>query len=471
VYIVLARLLAPSEFGVFAAASVFVGLTILFTESGFVSAVVQRRDRFEEAANTALVATLVNGVVFALLALAVAPLLGLFFEADQVTSIAAAMSGVVLLRIASAVPDAILQRRFSFLRRLAIEPAQVLAFGTAAIIGASNGMGAWALVLGTYAGTAVDVVLSWALVRWRPAPRLASMAMWRELVGFGRHVFVATAILRAGELSDTLIVGRVLGSAALGQFRYAFRLAAAPFMLLLATASYVLFPAFARIAHDPERHQPAFLRSLRWMSILGFPAGLILIPMGVPIAVVVFGEVWRDAGEAAMAMCLYTGASMVTSVVSEALKAHGTPNRLVRMHTVTTVVTAGSMLALSPLGLTAAAAGMSIGSAAGAVFAVRTAHRTLAVPWRDITRQLAGPAFAALVMAFAVLPLELAIDAESHATAPALALLAAEAAVCTAVFLGVLRVIAPAAFAELPWAIGSLRRRLSRRGTDPTPTP
>ena len=66
--------------------------------------------------------------------------------------------------------------------------------------------------------------------------------MWRELVGFGRHVFAATAILRAGEQSDALIVGRVIGTSALGQFRYAFRLASAPFLLLLATASYVLYP-------------------------------------------------------------------------------------------------------------------------------------------------------------------------------------------------------------------------------------
>ena len=470
VYVVLARLLAPAEFGVFAAASVFVGLTLLVTESGLGSALVQRRGRFQEAANTALVATLVNGIVFGLLALAAAPLLGLFFEADQVTSIAAVMAGIVFLRVTSVVPDAILQRRFSFLRRMVIEPAQVLVFGAAAIIGASNGMGAWALVLGTYAGTAVDVALSWGLVRWRPSPRLASIAMWRELIGFGRHVFVATTILRVGEQSDTLIVGRVLGSAALGQFRYAFRIASAPFMLLLATASYVLFPAFARIAHDADRHHPAFLRSLRWMSILGFPAGLVLIPLGVPVAVIVFGDVWRDAGEAAMAMCLYTGASMVTSVVSEALKAHGSPDRLVRMHTVTTVVTAGSMLALAPFGLAAAAAGMSIGAVAGGAYAAGMAHRVLAIPWRDLVDQVAGPAAAAGIMALAVLPLELAVDAESHSTGKALVMLGAEGVACAVVFLAALRLIAPRAFAEVRWAISSLRARLRRRrGAASTP--
>ena len=123
--------------------------------------------------------------------------------------------------------------------------------------------------------------------------------MWRELVRFGRHVIAAGIVQRVGEQADRVLVGRFVGTASLGQYQYALRLAMAPFEATLAVASHVLFPAFARISHDRERLNSAFLRSLRWVMVVAMPASLILFPLGEPLAVVLFGEVWRPAGTGA----------------------------------------------------------------------------------------------------------------------------------------------------------------------------
>lgn len=471
-YVALARLLEPSDFGEFAAATVLIGFTLLLTESGLASAVIQRRDRVEEAASTAAVATIFSGIGFSLLALATAPLVGAFFDSSTVTALAAASAGTIFLRTASSIPDALLQRRFSFLRRLVIEPAQVVGFGVASVIAASQGMGPWSLVIGQYAGFALDVVLGWILVRWRPRWSQVSFGMWRELVGYGRHVLVATTVLHAGEQASTLIVGRALGTGPLGQFRYSLRLAATPFQVLLAGAAYVLFPAFSRIADQAKRLEAAFLRSLRWVAVLSFPAGLVFVPLGVPIAVVVFGEPWRPAGEALVAMCLFPAGSMLSSIVSEALKAIGKPSLLTRMHTVTGVVTALSMLALVPAGLTAAAAGLSIGAMAGGLYALVLMRRAAGTSPRAMLREVLPPALAALAAALALLPLEaFVVDAESHGTAAGAALLVGEAAVGLALYLAALAALAPATARELGQGAGALLRRVARfRGPDP-PSP
>ena len=251
VYLVLARLLTPEEFGVYAAATILLGFMAVISESGITSALIQRKDRIEEAMSTGAVWTLAAGLGLSLGALVLAPAIGLFFDDSQTGEIAAVMSGVVLLQTLTAVPSAILQRSFSFRRRMIIEPVQVVVFGAVAIVAAANGMGVWALVVGQYAGVAIDTLLSWALVSFRPRLRLASIGMWRELAGYGRHVFAGAMALRIGEQSDTAIVGKFLGAAPLGQFRYAFRLAMTPFQMLLAAAAYVLFPAFARITARP----------------------------------------------------------------------------------------------------------------------------------------------------------------------------------------------------------------------------
>jgi O-antigen/teichoic acid export membrane protein len=471
VYVVLARLLSPHEFGVYAAGTVLLGFALLVTDSGLVSAVIQRRDRLEEAANTALVATTLNGVVLSLVALASAPLIGHFFDASEVTAIAAAMSGMIFLRTLSSVPDALLQRRFSFLRRIAVEPAQVVAFGAASIIAASAGLGVWSLVVGQYTGTAVDVILSWALVRWRPHLRQATMGMWRELVAFGRHVFVSTSLLKVGEQADALIVGRFLGTAALGQFRYGQRIAVTPYRALVAGASYVLFPAFSRIAHDDRRHHAALLRSLRWMCLLAVPAGLLLIPLGEPTAVLVFGERWRDAGHVATAMCLFTGAGMIASLLAEALKARGRPDRLVFIYGANSALMVIAMLVTAPLGLTQVGIGVSIAAVLAAGYAIWIASSTLGLPTRPLWQAIWPPAVAALAMAAVVFGLEAVLDAEAHAVGVGLAFLAGEIGVAVGVYLGILRLIAPEISNDFFTTAKAMRRRLpSRRSRSKTAT-
>jgi PST family polysaccharide transporter len=467
-YVVLARLLEPTDFGEFAAATVLIGFTLLLTDSGMAAAVIQRRTDLEAAASTAAFATFAAGIVFSLLALATAPIVGAFFDSSTVTAIAAASSGTIFLRTAGSVPDALLQRRFSFLRRLIIEPATVIGFGIAAVIAASSDMGPWALVVGQYAGFAIDAILSWVLVRWLPSPRLASFGMWRELVGYGRHVLVATAILHAGEQASTLVVGRALGSASLGQFRYAMRLAAAPFAMLLAGAGYVLFPAFSRIATEAERLRGAFLRSLRWVCVLAFPAGLVFVPLGEPLAVVIFGEVWRPAGEALVAMCLFPIGGMLANVVSEALKAIGEPRLLTRMHAVTSGVMIAAMLALIPAGLTAVSAGMSIGAMAGGVYALFLARGALGIPLARMVAEILPAAAAALVAALILIPVEWVVDASSHSTAGAALLLLAEAGFGAVLYLALLAWVSPPTARQLTRGAARVLRRIARfRGPDP----
>jgi PST family polysaccharide transporter len=457
-YLVLARLIAPADFGAFAAATVLLGFLGLITDSGITSALIHRKDRMEEALSTATVSTFVGGALLSLAALAVAPVIGFFFDSSRIEGLAAAMSGIVLLRTVVSVPSAILQRSFSFRRRMIVEPAQVIAFGAISVTCAATGMGAWALVAGQYGGAVADVLLSWLLVSFRPRLRQVSFAMWRELASYGRHILFATVILRAGETSDTVIVGKILGEGPLGQFRYAVRLATTPFQLLLAAAAYVLFPAFARISTERDRFHGAFLRSLRWMSVLGFPSGMILVPLGVPLAVLLFGPVWRDAGYAAMGMGLFTGASSLSSVASEALKADGRPDRLTSMHTATAVVTVLSMLALVPLGLSAVAIGLSAGAAVGGTIGMVYVVRLIAVSRRDVVREIWPPLIAALTMAAVMTPVEfLVVKAADQGIAVGLLLVLAEGAAAALVYLVVLGVLAPPVARELVHGARSLR--------------
>ena len=464
-YVILARLVTPAELGQFTSGSILVGIGLLLAGGGMVAALIHREEQLEEAASTATLATILAGMLAALAGLAASPLIGSFFDSDTVAAVAAVSSGVLFLQSARAVPNALLQRRFSFLRRLIVEPAAAVAFGIGAIIATSSGMGVWGLVVGQYASATVDLVLSWGLVRWRPRVRLISFSMWRDLVSYGRHVLAGSAARRLGDRVPIAVAGGMLGTSAVGQLQYANRIVTTPYSLLVAGISYVIFPAFARIAEDRERFKPAFLRSLRWATLVAVPIGLILAPLGEPLAIVAFGERWRLAGEGTAAICLFIPAQTIAAVTGEGFKGTGVPAKRTRVNVIAVLTGAAAMLVLTPIfGLFGVGLGISIDALTGAVLAIALATGTMEIPLRSILGVIAAPAAAGLLMVAVLFPVEnLIVHAADHGTALGLVLLCAEALLGLAIYLFGLRLLSPGLGHELRAMLRTARRKPSDR--------
>ncbi len=457
-FVVLARLVTPDELGHYAAGTILVGIGFLLSASGMSAAVIHRRDRLEEAAATAAIATVVAGAGFGLLALASSPLIGAFFGSSTVGGVAAATSGVLFLQSARSVPNALLQRRFSFLRRVVVEPVAAIAFGAGAIIATAGGLGVWGLVIGLYAQVLTDFALSWLLVQWRPTLGLASFAMWRELVAYGRHVLAGGIVRRLGEQIPIAVIGRFVGAGALGQFQYAIRMVGTSYGFLLAGTSYVLFPAFARISDDRSRFQAAFLRSLRLMAVCALPVGLLLLPLGKPLAILLFGPTWAEAGEAVAALCLFVPGRALANVVGEGFRGSGRPADWARVNVVAVICGAAAMFALLPFGLTGVAAGLSVDAVVAAGYALARARRTMGLPIKATLPMIWPACAAALIAAAVLLPTEtLVVHAASHGTALGLLLVVAEGALGLLVYGIGVRLMAPAVAGEVRTLIRAVR--------------
>jgi O-antigen/teichoic acid export membrane protein len=465
-YLVLAQLVDPADFGHFAAGTVVVGVGTLVGESGMLAALIQRRDRLEEAYNSAFLATLAGGAALTLLALAAAPLVALFFHSHEAGVVAAVMSGWMFLRVTAVVPDALLQRNFSFRRRVIIDPLSTLAFAAGSIPAAAAGLGVWALVIGTYASALVNVIAAWVFAAWRPRPRLASVAMWRELARFGRPLLGAGMIRRVATEIPVLALGRFSGANALGQFTYSTRVAAQPLGAVVDVGAYVLQPAFARLSAHDERFRAAVCRSLRWLCTAAFPAGLLLVALGTPAVVLVFGEQWREAGNGAAALGVYCAAVSLDSIASETWKSYGRTDMLPRMHIISLVLTVVCVGALVPFGLLGVTIGMSASAVGVGVYAVRGMSRALGIALADLMSEIWPPAVAAITMAGALFCFEhFVVHAEHDGRILGLALLALEVLLGAAIYLSVLAVVAPDVTRELIGALrGRVRSAVARRG-------
>jgi PST family polysaccharide transporter len=444
--VVLGRLLGPEEVGVFAAGTVTMGV-VLVAHSALAQALIQREHDMEHAANTALVATFASGLLLGIGVLVAAPLIGELFHSSRVGLIAAASSGLVLLHSCSSVPDALMQRAFQFKRRLIIAPAMSLVFATVAIIFAVLGYGAWSMVIGTYASLLTAVVMSWWMAKWRPFNGRFSYRIWREMAGFSFPLLLDGLGERAREMVEQVLVGRMLGTADLGQFRYAYRIASMPSVAVAQICGYVLFPAFSRISGDASRFREAFLRALGWVWFAAAPLGALMIILGEPVVVVVLGTEWRTAGTATAAMAgLGMGAALM-SVGWEAIKGAGRSALLNWMTGILLGLGLVLIVLLIPFGLTGVGIAISVTYMVVGVLNVHLARRMVGASVRETFACLAPPSLCALIAFASVFPIErFAVRSDQFSAPLGLAAIVGETLLFTLVYLGLLRVAAPSRY-------------------------
>jgi PST family polysaccharide transporter len=460
--VVIARLLTPAEVGIFAAGTVVTTFLAEFTESGLRSALVNRGHDVEQAAETVFWGTLITGALMSLGALAAAPVIGALFASSTAALIAAVSAAGLLLYSLANVPEAILQREFSVRRRLIVGPAVSATFAAVAITLAALGYGVWSLVAGTYASYLTLLVGVWLLAGWRPGRSRASLAVWRELARYGFPLVAGNLAAKLRQLAEAVVVGRFLGTAALGQYRYGLRIARVPVNAMIEVVANALFPAFSRMAGDPDRLRAGYLRALRLVTFGAAPVSGLLLAMGEPTVVVVLGEPWRAAGVAVVAMAGLGIGKAFASVSEEAIKGAGHTRLINRFTAVELVLGLGLLLLVFPLGLVGVGLAISGTAVAVGIQCVLTARRVVGAGGRDTVAAVLPPVLAALIAAAAIGSLDrLVLRADTHPLAVALALLVLEGLGFLAVYLGGLAVLAPGVGQDL---ISTVRRRRRAAG-------
>ena len=400
----------------FAAASILVSIGGLFIESGITAALIHRQDRIEEAIATAFIAVLASGIILTIVSAALAPVVGWLFDGqDIVTNLAFAIAGVHLLNALHVVPNALLQREFAYVRKAVIEPVALGTYGVVAAAGLVAGWGAWALAGGLYASGLVRVALAWALAALRPRPRLASFAMWRELAGYGRHVLTSEILRRLGSMAQVVGIGRVLGTADLGQFNFGNRIASLAGSPIVTGAANVLFPAFARLSSDQERLGAAFCRALASLCFITVPLSFALLAFGESLAVLLLGRRWELAGEVLASLSLVGAALAVISISSRGVQGNrpaGSPTAIApRLGTGPTVAVGAGVW----FGVVAIGACTSLTLAMVAFMGLRAASRVVGVSRRALAAIVVAPVTVAGSVAVCLFLVErYVVDSPSH---------------------------------------------------------
>lgn len=442
--VVVARLLTPGEIGAFTLGSIFASFLVTLADGGMRAALIQRQEEVEDAANTAFWVSLVTGALMALGALAASPLLGLFFNNRIVGLVAAATCGTLLIHSLLNVPEAMMQRAFNFKRRLIVDPTTAGTFATGAIVLSAVGFGVWGLVIALYASQTATLIAVWLLARWRPGKGRFTFRIWREMAGYAYPLIISAMVENLRDVVQSAIVGRRLSVGDAGQYRYGRRIGILPGTAIIQVASYVLFPAFARLIGDAARFRDGFLRALTALWTATIPFTAVLVALGQPLIIVLLGRQWEPAGAFVAAMAGFGPGAAMSAVGYESIKGSGHSRRINYLTATTLVVGLGGVIVLIPLGLAGVGLAASIEGLASGALSLYLARDIAGITAADILRRLVPPVVAAVPAGLAAWFLEnRLLQSADRPVLLGLLFLALDGIVLMTVFVGVLWLIAP----------------------------
>lgn len=291
---VLARMLAPSAFGVVGAALVVVAFADTFGKLGVAPAIVQVQSLDRRLVRTGFTLTLAFGVAVGLAIYLLAPWCASLFRIGELEPVLRMLAVIFPLRSLGFVSEALLQRRMQF-RALAVVALVSYAVGYAgvAVSLAFAGFGVMALVLGQIAQSAVATLGFVACAR-HPMLPWADRESLKVLGRFGSGVTLARLGNYVAMHADYFVVGRWLGVEMLGYYSRAYALMMQPTNVIGGMGDKVLYPALATVQSENERLLRGFYRSISLIAMATLPLSGLVIVAAPEFVRLLLGAQWGE---------------------------------------------------------------------------------------------------------------------------------------------------------------------------------
>lgn len=411
--LVLVRLLDADEFGAMAASMVVVGFAQRFADMGISNAVVVR-DLDRGTLSTLFWANLAFGVVLGGAIAATAPAVAAFYDDSDVTAVVLVLALLIPAAALGSVAYGLAQKQLRFERIAKTDIASAVA-GFLVVVGtAAAGLGAVSMALGLVVASLLRSGVFLATAGWSPQLRLRWNELRQHLAFGGYQMGERAAGFLYGNV-DYLLIGRFLGTEALGYYSIAFQLIIRPLAQLNPLIMRVAMPLFAKRQTQNEVLRRGFLEVSRLIAFVSFPAlvGLAVVaPVFVPV---VLGEHWMPSVSLLQILAFVGALKTLGTPVGSVVLAKDRPDLSFKLMILIASLTTVGLYAVVREG-TEAVAWTSLGLNLAALILIQpwALSRLVDLRPREYARAFTGPVVLTSLLAAATL---IAYEVAQHASA------------------------------------------------------
>jgi len=292
VSIILARLLTPAEFGLIGMLSVFMALGLVFLNSGFGSALIQKQNATKAHYNSVFFANILLSLVATGLLWVSAPWIAAFYNQPALIAPARGLSFNFLFAAIGLVQTTLLSKRMDFKTQAKVRLIAVTGSGVVGVSMALLNFGIWSLVAQSLSATLFNSLLLWVFNSWRPT-RDFSMKALRELFGFSSRMLASGVLDTIFRNLYNVVIGKLFQPADLGYYTRANSLQQIPAQTLTGVIAKVTFPLFSEIQDDLDKMRNGFKKAIRAIALVNFPLMAGLMATAGPLVLTLLGEKWR----------------------------------------------------------------------------------------------------------------------------------------------------------------------------------
>ena len=328
--IILARLLSPNDFGLLGISLLALSILGVFTQTGFESALIQRKENTEKYLNSAWTVQIIRGLFLFSVLFIISPLVGEFFNTPRASLIIRFLALTQILGAFKNIGIIYFTKELEFNKKFIYSLISNLVDMGVSISFAFLLRNVWALVWGLLAGSFTSLILSYILSSYRPRIEF-NLQKVKELFSFGKWILGSNILIFFVTQGDDIFVGKLLGPLALGLYQMAYRFSNMPATEITHVISQVTFPAYSKMQDNLPRLRESYLRVLQFTAFLAFPiAGLIFV-LASDFTKLFLGEKWIPMVPAMQVLCIFGAMRSFGTTAGSLFQGVGKPKLLTKL--------------------------------------------------------------------------------------------------------------------------------------------
>lgn len=357
--LVLARLVAPAEYGLIAMLTIFISIAQGFVDSGFSNALIQKKNRTSIDITTVFYINIVSAVVIYAVLFLCAPYIAEFYDTPILKTICRVLSLDIIINAFALAQRTILQINIDFRRLTKVSFISVAISGVVGIIFAWKGMGVWALLIQRLVNSFLQMFFLWFISSWRPLYAF-SWESFKTLFSFGSKLLFGGMLHSVYMNLYPLIIGRFFTPANVGFFNWAQQFAVFPSSNISYVISRVSYPLLCKMQDDDIRLEATQLRVIRSTAYFVFPLMIGLAILSKPLVLFLLTKEWLPATPMLSILCLSYMWYPVMAQNCQILSAKGRSDLLLKAEIYKKIVALLLLLISIPFGLFAVCMSLAI---------------------------------------------------------------------------------------------------------------
>lgn len=359
--IVLARLLAPKDYGLLGMLAVFISISQVFIESGFAKALIQKKDCNDVDYSTAFFTNIIISILVYMVMFVIAPLVARFYEEPLLKDLLRVLSINFVLGSLNIVQRANLMVKVDFKSLAKINFWGTLFGGIIGIIMAYSGFGVWALVAQTIGSTLIMLLLFPIYSKWHPL-WIFSKDSFKALFGFGSKLLASGVVSVVFNNISTIAIGKYYNSTQLGYYTRATQFSTFFSNVLYEVIGTVTFPVLSQLQDEEERMVALYKKSLFYTFFVTAPIMVMVALLAKPLVLVLLTDKWLPCVVLLQILCLARLFTPLSAINMNILNAIGRSDLFMKVDFIKVPLLLIILLITIPMGVKAIVIGDLIGT-------------------------------------------------------------------------------------------------------------